>query len=76
MQYWDYLTSILRLDFGTTFTDNQPILHVVRDNGGATLSLTMTAFILALVIGIPLGSAGRPQARHARPTRASGCSGS
>ena len=55
VQYWDYLTSILRLDFGTTFTDNQPILHVVRDNGGATLSLTMTAFIFALVIGIPLG---------------------
>ena len=55
VQYWDYLTSILRLDFGTTFTDNQPILHVVRDNGGATLSLTMAAFIFALVVGIPLG---------------------
>jgi peptide/nickel transport system permease protein len=55
VQYWDYMTSILKLDFGTTFTDNQPILHVVRDNGGATLSLTMAAFILALVIGIPLG---------------------
>ena len=37
-----------RLDFGTTFTDNQPILDVVRDNGGATLSLTLAAFIIAL----------------------------
>lgn len=55
VQYWDYLTSVLRLDFGTTFTDNQPILHVIRDNGGATLSLTLTAFLVALVIGIPLG---------------------
>lgn len=55
VQYWDYLTSVIRLDFGTTFTDNQPILHVVRDNGGATLSLTLSAFIIALVIGIPLG---------------------
>jgi peptide/nickel transport system permease protein len=54
-QYWDYLTSVLTLDFGTTFTDNQPILHVVRDNGGATLSLTLSAFLLALLIGIPLG---------------------
>ena len=46
VQYWDYLSSVLRLDFGTTFTDNQPVLHVVRDNGGATLSLTMAAFVV------------------------------
>ena len=46
---------MIRLDFGTTFSDNQPVLQVVRDNGGATLTLTMAAFLLALVIGIPLG---------------------
>lgn len=54
-QYWDYLSSVLRLDFGTTFSDNQPVLRVIRDNGGATLSLTLAAFTLALVVGIPLG---------------------
>ena len=54
-QYWDYLSSVIRLDFGTTFSDNQPVLRVVRDNGGATLSLTVAAFFIALVIGIPLG---------------------
>jgi peptide/nickel transport system permease protein len=54
-QYWDYLSSVMHLDFGTTFSDNQPVLHVVRDNGGATLSLTMAAFVVALVVGIPLG---------------------
>ena len=54
-QYWDYLSSVIRLDFGTTFSDNQPVLQVVRDNGGATLTLTLAAFLLALVIGIPLG---------------------
>ena len=64
VQYWDYLSSVLRLDFGTTFTDNQPVLHVVRDNGGATLSLTMAAFTFALVVGIPLGLlAGRARDR-------------
>lgn len=55
VQYWDYLSSVLRLDFGRTFTDNQPILDVVRDNGGATLSLTLSAFVVAMVIGLPLG---------------------
>jgi peptide/nickel transport system permease protein len=28
---------------------------VIRDNGGATLSLTVAAFVIALVVGIPLG---------------------
>lgn len=54
-QYGDYLASVLRLDFGTTFSDNQPVLHVVRDNGGATVSLTVAAFAIALLVGIPLG---------------------
>ena len=54
-QYWDYLSSVAHLDFGTTFSDNQPVLHVIRDNGGATLTLTVAAFIIALVVGIPLG---------------------
>jgi peptide/nickel transport system permease protein len=55
VQYWDYLSSVAVLDFGTTFTDNQPVLNIVRDNGGATLSLTLAAFLIALLIGIPLG---------------------
>ena len=55
VQYWDYLSSVARLDFGTTFSDNQPVLRVIRDNGGATLSLTLASFALALLVGIPLG---------------------
>jgi peptide/nickel transport system permease protein len=54
-QYWDYLSSVIHGDFGTTFSDNQPVLRVVRDNGGATLSLTVAAFVVALLVGIPLG---------------------
>ncbi len=54
-QYWDYLSSVAHLDFGTTFSDNQPVLRVIRDNGGATLSLTLSAFVIALVVGVPLG---------------------
>jgi peptide/nickel transport system permease protein len=54
-QYWDYLSSVMHLDFGTTFSDNQPVLRVIRDNGGATLSLTVAAFVVALLVGIPLG---------------------
>jgi len=55
VQYWEYLSSVIRLDFGTTYSDNQPVLRVIRDNGGATLSLTLVAFVIALLVGIPLG---------------------
>jgi peptide/nickel transport system permease protein len=54
-QYWDYLSSVAHLNFGSTFTDNQPVIDVVRDNGGATASLVLAAFIIALALGIPLG---------------------
>jgi peptide/nickel transport system permease protein len=54
-QYGDYLWSVLHLDFGKSFIDNQSILSVVQQNGGATLSLTIAAFIVALGVGIPLG---------------------
>src|SRR5690349_19543895 len=31
-QYWDYLSSVAHLDFGKSFSDNQPVLDVIRDN--------------------------------------------
>lgn len=55
VQYWDYLSNVARLNFGRSFTDNQSIISVVKENGGATLSLTIAAFIVALGVGIPLG---------------------
>jgi peptide/nickel transport system permease protein len=54
-QYFSYVWDVMRGDFGTTFTDRQPVLNVVKENGGATLTLTTAAFLIALLIGIPLG---------------------
>ena len=55
VQYFEYLGQVARLDFGKTLSDNRPVLDIIRDNGGATLTLTIGAFLFALVIGIPLG---------------------
>ena len=55
VQYLEYLWQVARLDFGQTISDNRPILEIIRDNGGATLTLTVGAFLIALGIGIPLG---------------------
>lgn len=59
-QYVEYLAAIVRLDFGRTLTDNQPVSEVILERGAATLTLTIGAFAIALAIGIPLGMlAGR-----------------
>ena len=60
VQYFEYLGQVARLNFGQTISDNRPVTDLIRDNGGATLTLTIGAFIFALLIGIPLGRlAGR-----------------
>ncbi len=59
-QYLEYLGKAARFDFGQTISDNRPIFDVIRDQGGATLTLTLGAFLFALLIGLPLGRlAGR-----------------
>jgi peptide/nickel transport system permease protein len=60
VQYLEYLGDVVRLQFGHTVSDNRPVLDIIRDNGGATLTLTIGAFLFALGVGIPLGlMAGR-----------------
>jgi peptide/nickel transport system permease protein len=54
-QYLEYLGGVIQLDFGQTITDNRPIMDIVKENGGATLTLTVAALVIALGIGIPLG---------------------
>jgi peptide/nickel transport system permease protein len=54
-QYFTYLGEVARLDFGRTITDNRAVTEIVIDNGGATLTLTVAAVIVAILIGLPLG---------------------
>lgn len=55
VQYLEYLGQVATFNFGQSISDNRPVLEIVRDNGGATLTLTLGAFLFALGIGIPLG---------------------
>ncbi|WP_232676896.1 ABC transporter permease [Nocardioides sp. R-C-SC26] len=60
VQYLDYLGDVCRLDFGTTISNGRPVLDIIANQGGATLTLTLGAFLFALVVGLPLGRlAGR-----------------
>ena len=60
VQYADYLWDAVRLKFGNAMSDGTPVTTLIRDHGGATLTLTVGAFIVAIAVGIPLGRlAGR-----------------
>ncbi|WP_429424059.1 ABC transporter permease [Nocardia sp. GAS34] len=53
-QYWQYISGIVRGNFGRT-QDNQAIGHVVVSYGAATLELVFWALIVAFLVGVPLG---------------------
>ena len=55
VQYGDYLSGLVRGDFGTTISDNRPVTEVLVTYGTATLELAVYALLVALVVGIPLG---------------------
>ena len=55
VQFWNYLSDIFRGDLGSAVSDNRAITDVLVVNGGATLSLAVSAVIVALALGIPLG---------------------
>ena len=58
IQYLKWLWGMVRLDFGTTFRDGQPVTTVIGDRVSATLELLGAAFFLALIVAIPLGILG------------------
>ncbi len=55
VQYFEYIGGILRGDFGTTLTDNRPVIEILLQYGSATLELAIYALFVALLIGIPFG---------------------
>ena len=52
----DYLNGLLHGDLGTTLTDNQKVITILTRYGAATFELAFLALIVALIVGIGLGS--------------------
>jgi len=55
VQYLEYLRGVATLNFGRTINDNRAVRDILVENGGATLTLTVAALVVALGIGLPLG---------------------
>ena len=55
VQYWDFLTDVLRADFGKSHFLERPARDVLFERFPATIQLAVAAFILAVAVGVPLG---------------------
>jgi len=55
VQYFEYIGQVFTGNFGTTLTDNQPVIDILFRYGSATLELAIYALIVAFIVGIPLG---------------------
>ena len=65
VQYWNWLTSLFRGDFGYSIRTGRPVLVEISERLPATLELAAAATVIAVAIGLPLGllSAMRPNSR-------------
>lgn len=61
-QYWEWLSLALRGDFGLSFTARTPVDEMFLSGLGVSLSLSLGALLVALLIGLPMGilAATRP----------------
>lgn len=57
VQYWDYLTGLLKGNFGVSIYTRRPVIEDLRAYLPATLELVFAAMSLAIIIGIPAGLA-------------------
>jgi peptide/nickel transport system permease protein len=57
VQYLDWLSHILRGDFGVSLRTNRPVLPDLISRFGVTVQLTLTSMVIALLVAIPLGVA-------------------
>ena len=55
VQYGNFLAGVVQLDFGDSIFTEQSAWSEVRGRLWATVQLTITAFLLIVVIGVPIG---------------------
>ncbi|MBT8197720.1 MAG: ABC transporter permease [Acidimicrobiia bacterium] len=55
IQYWKWLTGFVTFDWGISFQGTQEVSELVLGRIPATIRLGVTALLMAITIGIPLG---------------------
>jgi peptide/nickel transport system permease protein len=54
-RYWIFLRGLFHGDLGTSIVSRRPVMDDIREYAPATVELASTAFLLSLLIGLPLG---------------------
>ena len=54
-QYWTFLAGAFTGDLGKSFVSNVPAVQLIFERMPATVELALTAMVIAVVLGIPLG---------------------
>lgn len=55
VQYGKFLGRLVTFDLGTTWQDGRPIADIIAETLPVTLLLTITSFLIAYMLAIPLG---------------------
>ena len=55
VQFWKYISALFRGDMGISYQYNEPVAQLILERVGASLLLSGTAAVLAVVIGCLLG---------------------
>src|SRR5215510_14834084 len=56
VQYWNWLTRVVRLDFGASFQpDGRPVLTKIRERLPVTLFLNIVELAIILALAVPIG---------------------
>lgn len=55
VQYFRFVSGLLRGDLGISIRNHRPVTHDLRDYFPATLELTLASVLICLGVGIPLG---------------------
>ena len=55
VQFWSYLTGLLHGDMGNSLKSGQPVLSEILIRLPATLEISITAVLIAILVGIPIG---------------------
>ena len=63
IQYAAFLGGVVRGDFGQSMRTNQPVRQAIAERLPATIELAVAALVVAIVIGIPLGTVAAVRAR-------------
>jgi len=55
LQYWNFVVNAFGGELGRSFTSNVPAVDLILQRMPATIELALTAMVIAIVLGLPLG---------------------